>query len=239
MAGGPLPQHVAFIMDGNGRWAKDRGLPRTEGHRVGVETVREILTCCRDWGIKYASLYAFSTENWKRPDTEVGVLFTLLAEYVERELDQFIRDETRLHVLGDIEPLPERPRKALENAMARTIDLDTRVVQVAVNYGGRNEILRAIRRLSASDPSILADLDDDTFSRALDTGDAPDPDLMIRTSGEQRISNFMLWQLAYSELMFVPQKWPDFKADEFRSALEQYAHRTRRFGATDDQLELK
>lgn len=233
-----MPRHVAFIMDGNGRWARAQGKVRTEGHRAGVETVRRVLEAARDLGIPWVSLYAFSTENWRRPSDEVNTLFELLADYVVRELPRFIKDEVRLHVLGRIEPLPEPARRGLEEAMAATRQFDRFHVQVAVNYGGREEILRAVQRW-AEDPDAPAagELDEDLFARYLDTAGAPDPDLVIRTSGEQRTSNFLLWQCAYSEWMFVPEAWPEFGPAHLEQALEQYANRRRRFGMTDEQLE--
>lgn len=237
MAGRALPTHVAFIMDGNGRWAKQRGLVRTEGHRAGVESVRAVLEAARDWGIPWISLYAFSTENWRRPREEVSTLFGLLADYAIQELPNFLRNGVRLHVLGELEPLPEATRDALREVLRQTAQLDRFHVQLAVNYGGREEILRAIRRWAEDPAGPAADaLDEATFARYLDTAGAPDPDLMIRTSGEQRLSNFLLWQHAYTEFIFLPEAWPDFGAESFRRALESYAGRTRRFGMTDEQV---
>lgn len=237
MTGRKMPAHVALIMDGNGRWAKQRGLPRTDGHRAGVDTVRAVLEAARDWEIRWVSLYAFSTENWKRPDDEVGALFGLLADYVVRELPNFLRDGVRLHVLGDMAPLPAVARDAVQAAVAATAALDRFHVLLAVNYGGREEILRAVRRW-ASDPQAPKPeaLDETAFAGYLDTAGAPDPDVLIRTSGEQRLSNFLLWQNAYAEFVFVPEAWPDFGADGLRAALETYAARRRRFGLTDEQV---
>lgn len=232
-----LPRHVAFIMDGNGRWAQQRGLPRTEGHRRGVEAVRSVLECSRDWGIHCVSLYAFSTENWKRPEEEINVLFSLLLEYLEREIDAFVRDEVRLHVFGDLDGLPSRPRASLLEALERTAHLDKLHCCLCINYGGRDEILRALRRWAAdANAPAAADLDEAAFAAYLDSAGLPDPDLMIRTSGEQRLSNFLLWQLAYTEFLFVPEAWPDFTPQRYAAALEQYAGRIRRFGKTTEQV---
>jgi undecaprenyl diphosphate synthase len=233
-----LPRHIAFIMDGNGRWARQQGLERTAGHRHGTEQAREVLEACREWGIHWVTLYAFSTENWKRPEEEVDTLFHLMVEFIDAELDRFLREGVRLHLLGDPADLPAYAREPLLGAIERTQANDTHHVQVCINYGGRDEILRAVRRW-ASDPDgpgaeRLAPAD---FARYLDSPEAPDPDLMVRTSGEQRISNFLLWELAYAELVFVEAPWPDFGRDGLRAALETYAARTRRFGRTDEQIE--
>lgn len=232
-----LPRHVAFIMDGNGRWAKQQGHPRTEGHRRGVEVVREILTCCQDWSIPYASFYAFSTENWKRPESEINLLFELMADYLEREIDSFIDDNARLHLVGDPASIPDRARETLQRALDRTAHLDGRHVLLAVNYGGRDEIVRAARRW-AEDPEgpTPEALTQASFADYLDTAGMPDPDLLIRTSGEQRISNFLLWQLAYSEFVFEPRPWPEFGRESFREVLEAFGKRGRRFGKTDEQV---
>ncbi|RMF13536.1 MAG: di-trans,poly-cis-decaprenylcistransferase [Candidatus Dadabacteria bacterium] len=236
LGGVPAPQHVAFIMDGNGRWARERGLDRTEGHRRGVETVRTILECCRTWGIRYSTLYAFSTENWKRPESEIGVLFGLMADYLEANLPKFLRDDIRLHLLGNDEGLPEPALTNLHRTLEQTRHCDTWHVLLAVNYGGRDEIVRAARRmLEDPDRPTPSELDETRFSAYLDTAGIPDPDLMIRTSGEIRLSNFMLWQLAYAEFVFVPEYWPDFDEARFARALEEYARRDRRFGMTGEQ----
>lgn len=237
MGGAPMPQHVAFIMDGNGRWAQKRQLPRTEGHRRGVESVRTVLECCRQWGIKYVTFYAFSTENWKRPNDEVEVLFSLLVEYLDKEIDRFVRDDIRLRVVGDVAKLPMPARERLEDSLKRTAHCQTWHVLLALNYGSRDEIVRAVRKLQtdATAPQGLA-LSEAAFANYLDTAGVPDPDLMIRSSGEMRLSNFLLWQLAYAEFVFVAEAWPDFDANCFRSALEVYAKRSRRFGMTNEQI---
>jgi undecaprenyl diphosphate synthase len=212
-------------------------LPRTEGHRRGVESVRTILECCRQWGVKYATLYAFSTENWKRPDDEKNVLFSLLVEYLAREMDRFVRDDIRLHVIGDPEALPSPAREQLQASLAKTAACDTWHVLLALNYGGRDEIVRAVRRLQADPQAPTGNrLDETAFANYLDTAGIPDPELMVRTSGELRLSNFLLWQLAYAEFVFVDECWPDFDDAAFRAALETFARRNRRFGFTDAQL---
>lgn len=237
MGGAPLPQHVAFIMDGNGRWAQKRNLPRTEGHRRGVESVRTVLECCRQWGIKYATLYAFSTENWKRPDDEVNVLFSLLIEYLDKEMDRFVRDDIRLRTIGDIGKLPTKARERLQASLKRTERCQQWHVLLALNYGGRDEIVRAIRKLQADPAAPRGEqLTEAAFANYLDTRGVPDPDLMVRTSGELRTSNFLPWQLAYAEFVFVEEAWPDFNEDRFRAALEMYAKRSRRFGMTNEQI---
>jgi len=233
---GAMPRHIAFIMDGNGRWAKEQGLARTDGHRRGVDTVRTVLRCARQWNIPWVTLYAFSSENWRRPEAEVNTLFTLLAQYVQEDLPEFLESDARIHLLGDPEPIPRFAREPLEIALAQTRHCRTYHVNVALNYGARAEILRAIQRLHA-DGADPADLDADTFARYLDVPQAPDPDLLVRTSGEVRISNFLLWQLAYAELYFTPTMWPDFGPPQLRAAIEDFARRKRRFGFTDEQLE--
>ena len=234
-----LPAHVAVIMDGNGRWAQARGLPRIEGHRAGVERVLEITRTCRDGGIPYVTLYAFSTENWKRPEDEVGGLMLILKEFLIAHRHELVESETRLNPIGDLSRLPEVTRKEIEVTVAETAGLRKHTLNIALNYGSRVEILRAVRSLAldakngALDPAAI---DEAMFANRLYTAGQPDPDLMIRTSGEQRISNYLLWQLAYSELMFSPVAWPDFSAEEFAACLREFAHRERRFGLTGDQL---
>jgi len=225
-----IPRHVAFIMDGNGRWALARGLPRVEGHRQGVQTIKTVLECAREWKIPWLTFYAFSTENWKRPKEEVQFLFQLLENYILEEEKELHRHQIRLHVIGNYESLPESLVTHLRRVIRETDGYDTWHLVVALSYGGRDEILRAVRRLlkSAQDPE--EELVEERFSRYLDTAGIPDPDLLIRTSGEQRISNFLLWQCAYTEFVFVPEHWPDFSAESFRRALHEYARRERRFG---------
>jgi len=229
-----LPRHVAIIMDGNGRWARARGLPRVMGHRAGIKSVRSVVEAARELGIEVLTLYAFSVENWKRPTQEVSTLMRLLNEYLRRELDTLMRHQIRLNVLGDYRGLPAPVQKELRRVMARTRRNQGMILNLALNYGGRAEIVRAARRVAeevSAGRLKASGLDEATFSRFLTTNGQPDPDLLIRTSGEQRISNFLLWQISYSELYLTPTLWPDFGRPEFLKALEEYERRERRFGA--------
>ena len=236
---GRIPQHVAIIMDGNGRWAKRRGMPRVMGHRQGVKTVQAIVTHARKIGIKYLTLYAFSKENWKRPEDEVSVLMDLLYDYLERELDKLIKNDIRLITIGDTSLLPDRVQAKLKEVMDTTRDRRSMVLCLALSYGGRAEIVDAARRFAQDvvDGRIdVAALDEESFSSYLYTRDLPDPDLIIRTSGELRLSNFLIYQGAYSELYFTPVLWPDFNEKELEKALMDYASRERRFGMTSEQV---
>jgi undecaprenyl diphosphate synthase len=231
-----IPRHVAIIMDGNGRWARQRGLPRSEGHRAGREAVRRTLEACRDFSIRYLTLYAFSTENWRRPAEEVDDLLVLLRESVAAEADEMDRQGIRLHVSGDLETLPEAIAEDLRRVMTRTSGNEQLVLNCALNYGGRAEVLQAVRRLAedAAAGRVSPDaIDDATFARYLYTDGLPDPDLLIRTGGEQRISNFLLWQIAYTELYFSEVYWPDFDAAHMAEAIEAFQQRRRRFGGVD------
>lgn len=224
-----LPQHVAMIMDGNGRWAKRRGLPRSAGHRAGVERVRTVIRMSSDIGIKYLTLYAFSTENWKRPKSEVSVLMKLLLEYLRNELDELHRKNVCICTLGDLSRLPDEVKAEIDRAKSTTKDNTGLTVNMAINYGSRQELVHAVRRIAAD--GIAADtIDEQMLSDALDTAGQPDPDLMIRTSGEQRISNFLTYQLAYAEFYFTDTLWPDFDETEYANALADFAARDRRFG---------
>lgn len=217
-------------MDGNGRWAEKRGLPRTEGHRAGARAAREIVAECRRLGVPYLTLYAFSSENWSRPRAEISALFALLLEFLNKETPELLKRGARLNVIGDLDGLPAPLRAALKKSMERTAAGDSRMIlNLALNYGSRAEIARAVRLLLARkvDP---ADVTEESIAQCLDTGGQPDPDLLIRTSGEQRLSNFLLYQAAYSELYFSPVLWPDFDAAALREALAAYAARERRFG---------
>ncbi len=229
-----MPRHVAVIMDGNGRWAQARGLPRSAGHKAGAESVRRILDACAEFGIPYLTLYAFSTENWKRPKDEVDTLMKLLRDFLKAREKDLHRNKTRLLAIGQIERLPEKSREVLENVIASTAKYTERTLVLALSYGSRDEIVRAVRKLArdakagALDPESVTE---ETFAGALMTAGIPDPDLLIRTSGEMRLSNFLLWQLSYAEIVVTPCLWPDFDRDEFRKALDEYARRGRRFGA--------
>jgi undecaprenyl diphosphate synthase len=234
-----LPRHVAIIMDGNGRWAQERNLSRIEGHRAGAESVRAIVRYSRRLGIPILTLYAFSKENWQRPNREVSALWRLLARYLKSELNEMLANGIRLNTLGDIDALPPSVSRLLRETTGRTAGNRDMVLNLALNYSGRDEILRAARLLAAACAAgemSPDDLDEAVFSRHLYTGDMPDPDLLIRTSGEERISNFLLWQIAYTELYVSPVYWPDFREPQLMEALADYQRRERRFGKTSEQL---
>ena len=228
------PAHVAIIMDGNGRWAKSRGLPRAAGHRAGVQAVRRTIECAIESGVAWLTLYAFSSENWRRPVDEVLELTGLLRHYIRQELNELARQGVRIRVLGDRSRFDAETRSDLDRAEAATRGNGRLNLNVALSYGARDEILAAAR--AAADAAVAgrldpAALDEATFSRLLFTAGMPDPDLVIRTSGEHRLSNFLLWQSAYAELVFLDVLWPDFGAAEFQEALQEFARRERRFGA--------
>lgn len=227
---GNLPKHIAIIMDGNGRWAEARNLPRSEGHRAGARAVREIVTECRRLNIPFLTLYAFSSENWKRPETEIAFLFGLLLEFLGVETPRMAQEGIRLNVIGAWTELPMPQRKALQFSMDRTAHCRDMTLNLALNYGGRAEIVAAARKLLL-DQVAPESLNEEMFAKFLDTAGQPDPDLLIRTSGEERLSNFLLYQSAYSELYFTPVCWPDFNAAGLVTALQAYAARNRRFGA--------
>ena len=229
-----MPRHVAIIMDGNGRWAKKRGLPRAFGHRKGVEALRAVVRESSDLGIEVLSLFAFSTENWTRSTEEVGVLMGLLLEFFEKEIDELHKNRVRIRIIGDVEGLPKPQRDVTVRAMERTRDNDGLMLNIALNYGSRDEILRAVRRLMASGMGP-DEVDDATFAGALDTAGQPDVDLLIRPSGEMRVSNFLLYQMAYAEFYFPDTLWPDFDVTAYHEALTAYALRDRRFGGRDEQ----
>ena len=226
-----LPRHIAVIMDGNGRWAKRRKLPRVEGHRNGVNAVRETIESCARLGVEILTLYAFSTENWNRPRHEVWTLMNLLREYLRSEVETLRKHRIRLRVIGRREPLDPSLLAELDRAVEATRDGDRMTLNVALNYSGRSEIVDACRRIvqdwASGEP---VDIDEETLGRYLTTADQPDPDLLIRTSGELRISNFLLWQLAYSEIWVTPTLWPDFGKSELIRALLDYQQRDRRYG---------
>jgi undecaprenyl diphosphate synthase len=229
-----VPRHVAIIMDGNGRWAKARGLPRTAGHRRGVEAVREVVRGAGELGIPYITLFGFSTENWKRPADEVEFLMGLLRHYMRAELDTLAKEGARLRVIGDRDGLPRDIAAMIGEAEARTRANARIHVTIALNYGGRADIARAARRLAeraAAGTLAAGTIDEAALTRELSTSDIPDPDLLIRTSGEQRISNFLLWQSAYAEILFVDTMWPDFGKPQLAAAIEAYSRRERRYGA--------
>jgi undecaprenyl diphosphate synthase len=233
-AGGPLvPRHVAIIMDGNGRWAKARGLPRAAGHRQGAEAARKVLRAAGEAGVECLTLYAFSSENWRRPKDEINDLMGLLRFYITRELDALHREGVRLKILGDHNAFQDDIAKLVDAAVLRTEGNDRMILAIALNYGARAELAQAARRIAErveAGELAAAKVDETAVEAELDTADLPPLDLLIRTSGERRLSNFLLWQAAYAELLFVDTLWPDFDGDALRSALADYAGRERRFG---------
>ena len=234
-----IPRHLAIIMDGNGRWAEQRRLPRILGHRKGVETVQTIVDESLELGIRYLTLYAFSSENWGRPQEEVEALMGLLGNFLKKELGQLQSRGIRLMAIGELERLPKSITKILTDIIKKTAGNDRMVLNLALSYGSRNELTRAVQRLGREIAKGKLQADDVTeadIEAALDTHSIPDPDLLIRTSGEMRISNFLLWQLAYTELYFTEDLWPDFSRDKFFQAIEVYSRRQRRFGLTGKQL---
>lgn len=230
---GSFPDHVAIIMDGNGRWAKSRNLPRAVGHERGVEALRRTVEAAQDVGLKTLTVYSFSTENWRRPVSEVNALFGLLKAYVKRDLDRLAREGVRVRILGTRKGLPEDIRELVDRAEARTEANSKFNLCIAFNYGGREEIVRAVQKAAKSiaDGSLNAEtLDEESLEKFLDTCDVPDPDIVIRTSGEYRLSNFLIWQAAYAELVFMDVLWPDFGKKHLVEAIETFQKRERRFG---------
>jgi undecaprenyl diphosphate synthase len=228
-----LPKHVAVIMDGNGRWAKNQGLPRIMGHRRGVDTLKDLLRCCKDWGVKALTAYAFSTENWGRPLEEVDFLMMLFERVLRRELQEMKAEDVRISFVGNLSALPASLQSEIERSMAETRQNQGIHFTVATNYGGRQEIVQACQAIAAQVQQghlELDQIDEAVFERHLYTAGTCDPDLLIRTSGEMRVSNFLLWQLAYSELYITNTLWPDFTRVEFHQALSDYQKRDRRFG---------
>jgi undecaprenyl diphosphate synthase len=239
---GKTPNHVAIIMDGNGRWAKERGLPRLEGHRQGGEAIRRTMETCQEFGIRYLTVFAFSVENWKRPKDEIDGLMKLLVQSIKKELPRLVRQKIRLRTIGTIDDLPSQTLASLRNAVNATAGFDDWNLIMALNYGSRNEVVRAAQQYSEA--AIRGDEDPAScnwtqFSRYLDTADIPDPDLLIRTSGETRLSNFLLLQCAYAEMFFSPVLWPDFSREHFLEAIESFRGRERRYGLTGDQVQEK
>jgi undecaprenyl diphosphate synthase len=231
-----LPRHVAVIMDGNGRWAKRRGLPRIMGHRQGVDALKELLRCCSDWGIQALTAYAFSTENWGRPHEEVDFLMALFERVLRRELQEMIKEDVRIQFVGNLAALPRSLQAEIDRSMTTTQDNQGIQFTVATNYGGRQEILQACRAIAiqVQQGKIQPDdIDEELFSRHLYTANVSDPDLLIRTSGEMRLSNFLLWQMAYAELYITQTLWPDFDRSEFHQALSAYQQRDRRYGKVE------
>ena len=228
------PRHIAVIMDGNGRWAKERGLPRREGHRAGAESVREITDTCIDLGVEYLTLYAFSSENWNRPESEVKALMALLDRFLAEKAKELDRQKIRLLAIGQLDRLPAKTRNLLDRIMARTADHKTMTLVLALSYGGREEIVSAAKSLAVdaaagvlSPDAITAEV----FASRLQTAGIPDPDLLVRTSGEMRVSNFLLWQISYAEIVIVKKFCPDFRRNDLVEAVNEYQRRHRRFGA--------
>ncbi len=233
------PKHIAIIMDGNGRWAALRGLTRAAGHRAGVESLREAVKTCSECGVQVLTVYAFSTENWKRPKGEVNALMRLLGEYLQREIPELRARNVRLRVMGGVERLPPSARRALQNAVESTKDSRGLVLNLALNYGGRWEIVEAARTIArevGSGRLAPEDIDEGVFAAHLQTAGLPELDLLIRPSGEQRLSNFLLWQVAYSELWITPVLWPDFRRDHLLDAIGAYQRRERRFGGAGGRM---
>ncbi|GJM33080.1 MAG: isoprenyl transferase [Saprospiraceae bacterium] len=234
-----LPRHIAVIMDGNGRWAKQHGKPRVFGHRNGVRAVRETTEAAAELGVEYLTLYAFSTENWNRPKLEVGALMKLLVETLHKEINTLNKNDIRLQAIGDISQLPDSTRKALLDGIHNTRNNTRMTLVLALNYSAKWEILEAVKNLATQvsqqklDP---ADINETLFSASLSTHDIPDPELLIRTSGEHRLSNFLLWQVAYAELHFSPVFWPDYNKEHLYQAIIDYQNRERRFGKISEQL---
>ena len=226
---GRLPRHIAIIMDGNGRWAKKRGLPRTAGHKVGAEVFRDIATYCQELGIEYLTIYAFSTENWKRPKDEVDVLMSLLEQYLQEAIDTMERDHIRLRVLGDVAGLSPQLQRMIDETNAISTHYQGFQANICLNYGGRAEILRAARLCAEAGEEWT----EENFSKYLWSAGIPDPELIIRPSGELRLSNFLLWQCAYSEFYFCDTLWPDFKRKDLDLAIIDFQHRDRRFGGVE------
>lgn len=231
-----MPQHVAVIMDGNGRWAKKRFLPRVAGHVKGVELVREAVRACLERGIRYLTLFAFSSENWRRPKEEVSLLMQLFVKALQQEVEKLHRNGVRLRVIGDLSQFDEKLQELVHKAEATTAGNTRLDLTIAANYGGRWDIMQAVNRMFAAQPEKREGWLESDLDAYLSMSYAPEPDLFIRTGGEQRISNFLLWQLAYTELYFTPTLWPDFNTEEFDRAIASYQQRERRFGRTSEQL---
>jgi undecaprenyl diphosphate synthase len=231
---GSVPRHIAIIMDGNGRWAKKRFLPRVAGHRKGVEVVREVVKACIEHGVEYLTLFAFSSENWRRPQEEVTVLMQLFLRALEQEVSKLHNNDIRFKVVGDMSAFDQRIVELVRQGESLTRDNKRLTLTVCANYGGRWDVLQAAERCRIEDPK--APITEERLSRFLSMAYAPEPDLFIRTGGEQRVSNFLLWQLAYTELYFTEALWPDFGSEALDAALASYRHRERRFGRTSEQL---
>ena len=234
-----VPQHVAIIMDGNGRWAKQKGRMRIFGHRQGVKAVRAAIESAAEMGVRYLTLYAFSTENWTRPEKEVNGLMELLVDTIDSELPTLMKNKIKLATIGDLAKLPKKCQAQLEKTIGKTAENNGLTLVLALSYSGRWDIIEAIKRIGVDVKSgklTPEEINDEILDKALNTSCFPNPDLLVRTSGEQRISNFLLWEIAYSELYFTPVLWPDFTKDDFYKAIVDYQSRERRFGKTSEQI---
>lgn len=228
-----IPKHVAIIMDGNGRWAKQQGLPRAQGHRAGAESVREAIDACKELGISYLTLYAFSSENWNRPAAEVEALMLLLESFLKSKLDDLMRQNVRLQAIGQLDRLPAATRAQLDDVMTRTAANTSLTLVLALSYGSREEITEATKKIAqqvAAGTLAVADITAELLASQLYTAGMPDPDLLIRTSGEMRVSNFLLWQISYAEMVIVDKLWPEFRQGDLFAAVKEYQNRHRRFG---------
>ncbi len=237
-----LPKHIGLIMDGNGRWAKSKGLPRVAGHNEGVNSVQEIVEACGELGIEVLTIYTFSEENWKRPSWEVATLMQLLVTTINKQIERLVRQNVRIRTLGRLDKLPQITQRAMRSAVKRTEQNTGLILNVALSYGGRQEITEAVKTLARKakageiDPEMIGI---DSVSQLMETASQPEPDLIIRTGGENRISNFLLWQIAYAEICFTPTAWPDFRKPQFVQALLDYVQRERRYGMVSEQIQAK
>lgn len=234
-----LPKHIGIIMDGNGRWAKKRGLPRVAGHNEGVNSVQEIVECCGELTIPYLTIYTFSEENWKRPSWEVAALMQLLVSTIDKQIKRLMEQNVQIHTIGHLNKLPDFTRKKMESAVEKTKNNTGVVLNVALSYGGRQEIVDVVRKISeqVKNGQVQPDeISDRYFAQFLDTAGQPDPDLIIRTGGENRVSNFLLWQIAYAELYITKTSWPDFRKPQFIEAIWDFLHRERRYGKVSEQI---
>lgn len=235
----PVPVHISIVMDGNGRWAEERNQPRLFGHKAGVKSVKAVVETAREIGVQHLTLYAFSTENWKRPSIEVKGLMSLLDSYLKSEVEKMLKNSIRLQCLGQQERLPAEVQKTLARVIDQTADCSAMTLNLALSYGSRSEIIAAIKKLAGrcmAQEIMPADIDEEMVSASLYTAGQPDPDLFIRTGGEKRLSNFLLWQASYAELYFTEKKWPDFGREELLEAIADFGARQRRFGKTGSQL---
>lgn len=233
---GQIPKHVAVIMDGNGRWAKERGLPRVMGHHRGVESIRQVVKTAREIGVEFLTLYAFSKENWERPKEEVEFLMKLLSQYLDSELKELEKNQIGFNIIGHLKDLPEEIQKKIERNMEQTANDRKMLLTLALSYSGRTDILDAVKQLAnrvKSGELKAEQIDEKAFSSCLSTAGMPDPDLLIRTSGEMRVSNFLLWQISYTELYVTSKCWPEFRREDFLEAIRNYESRERRFGRTE------